>query len=271
MTVRWIEPQQTVTGVRWLGDLEQAARYGMGMLGATPTLVKKWFPERTEAEWNNLDPADQDTLLKQAQTVEAKYNATINQYKAEGACDATKPGRLAGALRQMLMNKGAPAAALGPADDEFGLAECAAWYSLMGSSPTIEDAKQAIYATNLSFNSGTATYGWMHLTLSNFCGSSVKLPSCGAPTGPQPKQCDAGYELDSSGNCVPVGPTGCGSDTDCPPGQKCVDGTCQDGGGGVSKAGAAGGGILGVVLLVGATLGALYFAFQAPAGAAAKR
>ncbi len=267
MTVRWIEDRPPV---RWLGD-GMIRGTPFGFLGATPTLVKKWFPERTEAEWNNLDAADQDTLLKQAQTIEAKYNATINQYKAEGACDATKPGRLAGALRQMLINKGADVNSLGPDASDFGISECSAWYTLMGSSPTIDDAKQAIYATSLSFNSGTPTYGWMHLTLANFCGSSVKLPSCGAPTGPPPKQCDAGYQLDASGNCVPIGPIGCASDTDCPPGTHCVDGTCQEGGGGVSTAGVTGGGgVIGTILLVGAAIGAIWFAIQAPAGAAGR-
>lgn len=269
MTVRWIEDDPSP--VRWLPEgMVQGTPFGF--LGATPTLVKKWFPERTEAEWNGLDAADQDTLLKQAQTIEAKYNATISQYKAEGACDASKPGRLAGALRQMLINKGADAATLGPNADEFGISECSAWFTLFGASPSIDDAKQAIYATNLGFNSGTATYGWMHLTLANFCGSSVKLPTCGAPGGgPAPSgkctndhpDCGAAGFICVNGDCVP----GCRNDGDCGPDYVCVNGQCAPK---TNAASSTGGGALGVILLVGAAIGAIWFAIQAPAGAAGR-
>lgn len=246
MTVRWITETQ-IHGVRWLGT--------PGQLGAAPSVVCKWLPVECE-NWNEQPPEAQQAILAQAQLLENQYQNQVSSYKAEGGCDATKPGRLAGALKEYLIAKGGDQTKMNLDASVFGPEECAEWLRVFGHPPTIADAKAA--KTAKVWNGKT-------ISVSTICGNGVKLPACGGGGPPPPpppcsdsNPCPADQEC-VKGECIP----------------KCAPGTVRDpisgecvSGGGVSKAGMGGGGILGVVLLVGAALGAIYFALQAPAGAA---
>lgn len=237
--VQWLdETPGAVGGVSWLGD---------GMLG-TPWVVKKWFPERTDAEWDQLDESDKSQLQALAQGVENKWAYAISQYKSQGACDATQPGRLAGALRAYLLSNGGTAENLGDDEDTFGPLECKEWMRVFDKQPDLAAAKDAIkvYQGGMGAQTGTPTYGWKAITLSDICGSSVKLPVCQPPVQPPGPECS------------PTKP--------CPEGFICENGKCVPGGGGGGSGGGGGGGgglgVFGIVLLAGAAVGAIYLAMR---------
>ena len=244
LNTSFLRPQLVagVGQVEWLGD--------SGMLGARPPVVKTWFPEITDEEWDQAASgqyagANTAEILAKANAANSIWYATISQYKSEGACDATKPGRLAGALRAYLIASGGDENNMGDEDDTFGTLECKEWMKVFNKQPDLAAAKSAIKSGFGQVNTGTPTYGWRTVYLSDICGSSVKLPVCQPPqVQPPPPECS------------PTKP--------CPAGQICVDGKCvaQGGGGGGSGGGGGGGGVgtLGIVLLVGAALGAIYLA-----------
>lgn len=196
---------------KWISKRDEkgieARLHGIG-LGAPPPVVKRWFPERKDSEWDDLDDADKASLLNQASAVDAKWNATIQQYKAEGACDATKPGRLAGALRAYLIASGGEVENLGDDEDKFGPLECKEWMRVFNKQPDLASAKDSIKAGFGSVQTGTPTYGWRTVYLADICGSKITLPVCQPPAGPPPP--------------APQ----CSDKKPCPVGEKCVDGKC---------------------------------------------
>lgn len=205
-------PEQRQNVLRGVGDGD--GQVG-SMLGARPPVVKKWFPEITDEEWDLASSgqyagADTGSILAKAQAVEAKWNAVISQYRAEGGCDATKPGRLAGALREYLIANGAEEDNLGDDPDTFGPLECKEWMKIFNKQPDLAAAKASMKAGYGNVQIGTPTYGWRTVYLSDVCGSNVKLPVCpppggGAPPPPKPE---------------------CDGTTPCPSGQECVEGKC---------------------------------------------
>lgn len=191
----------------------EARLHGVG-LGAMPYVVKKWFPEITEDEWTAAESgqyagANTAELLAKANAAEAQWQAGIKQYKAEGACDATQPGRLAGALRAYLLANGGEAENLGDDEDKFGELECKEWMRVFNKQPDAAAAKAAIQTFQGGMGKAVANHGWKVITLADICGSSVKLPVCKPAAGPPP----------------PPKPE-CDAKTPCPSGHKCVDGKC---------------------------------------------
>lgn len=250
--VVWLnEDVGSVAGhVEWLGN---------GMLGAAPSIIKKWFPERTDAEWDNLDAADQNTLLMQANSVEAQWNGKINEIRYNGGCDATKPGLLAGAMREHLLKSGGK---LENMDDlgakSFGQKDCAEWRRIFGKAPDQETVAKAIGLVTGSTSiwvKNSANGYTRQITLSSVCPSGFKLPTCPAPTGPAKcPQVPCGADEDCvNGDCLPKCPTGQVRDP--------VTGVCaKAGGGGGGKSSGGGIGALGIILLAGAALGAIFLA-----------
>lgn len=258
--VKWLDEDVGVSGhVQWLGD--------SGMLGAAPSIIKKWFPERTDAEWDGLDAADQNTLLMQANAVEAQWNAKINEIRYNGGCDATKPGLLAGAMREHLLKNGGKLENMDDLGEKsFGPKDCAEWRRVFGKAPDQETVAKAIGlvtgSTSIWVKNGANGYT-RQITLSSVCPSGFKLPSCPPPAGPTKcPQVPCGPNEDCvDGDCLPKCPTGQVRDP--------VTGVCAAaGGGGGGKSSGGGIGALGIILLAGAALGAIFLATQGAGGPA---
>lgn len=179
-------------------------------LGAAPWLIKKWFPERTDAEWDGLDDADKHTFLVQANAVEAQWNAKISEMRANGACDATKPGLLAGAMREYLLKNGGKTENMDDVGSkEFGPKDCKEWVRVFGSAPSEETVAKAIgLATGGTspWVKNSANGHTLQITLKAVCPNGFKLPSCPQPGSGAPKDPCAGVT--------------------CPPGQHCENGKC---------------------------------------------
>lgn len=250
--VKWLDEDVGVSGhVQWLGE--------SGMLGAAPPIIKKWFPERTDAEWDSLDAAEQNTLFMQANMVEAQWNAKINEIRYNGGCDATKPGLLAGAMREHLIKSGGKLENMDDLGEKsFGPKDCAEWRRVFGKAPDQETVAKAIGLvtgnTNIWVKNGANGYT-RQITLSSVCPSGFKLPSCPPPVG--------------SAKCpqVPCGPNEDCVDGSCVP--KCDAGYVRDpvtgictkvGGGGGGSSGSGGLGVWGILLLAGAAVGAIFLA-----------
>lgn len=186
-------------------------------LGAAPALIKKWFPERTDAEWDNLDQADQFTLTQQANLVEAQWNAKIYEMRGNGACDATKPGLLAGAMREYLIKNGGKLENMDDLGDKsFGPKDCAEWWAVFKKAPDQETVAKGIGlvtgGTNVWVKNSANGYT-RQITLGMVCPNGFKLPSCPEPGG-------GGGGKGGGGVIDPC------KDVTCMSGQKCVDGKC---------------------------------------------
>lgn len=162
-------PQTQPAGFRWVSGPS-------GQLGeACPYPVTRWFPEVCP-DWDKAPDAQKAEIKAAAQAKEKEFNSQVATYKNRpGACDATVPGYLAGALKEKLIQSGVDPAILDPAEDIFGDKELKAWIAKFGHAPTQQEAKDAV---------GTVWFNKQPINLDTFC-KSVTLPT--APiTGPGP-------------------------------------------------------------------------------------
>lgn len=147
-----------------------------GALGgiAMPAGLCAYFPYECQ-HWNEY-PADvQQQIAASYNQKVAYFNSQIAALKAQGGCNATVTGRLAGQMKVALVKAGADPSKLDPQEDVFGPKECAEWWRVFGHAPTVEDAKAAVPATY---------YGGMKVTLSTICGSNITVPACPKPVVP---------------------------------------------------------------------------------------
>jgi len=151
-----------------LGILSQrpkmAKPLGADALGLTMSpYVPKYFSYEAQ-HWNDY-PADvQQQINAQANLIESQRTAQYKNYVQEGACDATRPGRLAGGLRELLATIGEPKN-LGPDESAFGPLECKEWWRIWDRPVERFDADAA-----------------SHGMLDTICkGVTVKLPNCTKP------------------------------------------------------------------------------------------
>jgi|SRR3990167_2511435 len=132
--------------------------------------VPKYFPYEAQ-KWTQIPEDIQAQINAQANLIYKNQQAQITYMQAEGACDATKAGRLAGGLKEMLLKAGANPAALSTGDDTFGTKECAEWWKVFGRGVTQADAEQA----------ATGTGGGK---LSVICPKGATIPNCPKPVVP---------------------------------------------------------------------------------------
>lgn len=173
--VRWIRPAANAVFTD-----ARVATSPFGWLGASfsavcPIMVKRWLPDECK-HWAEYTPYQQGELTALAGSKEAEFNMHVAQLRARpGACDATIPGALAGALREHLVAKGGK---VGEAEDTFGSAELAEWMRVFGKAPTKEDAEAAV---------GKTWFGPMPISLGTICPKGVTLPATsGIPAVVQP-------------------------------------------------------------------------------------
>lgn len=135
--------------------------------------VPTYFPYEAQ-HWNEY-PADvQAQINAAAQAQQVAFNAQFNTIRSEGGCDATKPGRLAGALREKLVQAGGK---LSTSDESvFGPAECAEWWKVFGKPPELADAL-SVSAASI----GSAKYD-----INTICYGKILLPNCPKPATPAP-------------------------------------------------------------------------------------
>lgn len=163
-----------LSGLSGGSTYEQAAA-GIGTvsgLGAAPSLVCTYFPYECK-NWDQLSASQQAAVTASAKDINASFQAQMGLYRKEKACDGTQPGRMAGALKEHLIAKGGDPDKMDPDEAVFGPKECAEWWKVFGSAPTVADAK-ALF--------GTATVGPLKVTLENVCaGLTITAPSCPKP------------------------------------------------------------------------------------------
>jgi hypothetical protein len=129
--------------------------------------VPKYFPSEAQ-QWTQI-PADiQSQINAQANLIYKNQQSQITYMQAEGACDATKSGRLAGGLKAMLIQAGGDPSRLSSAADVFGALECAEWWKVFGRAVTMEDAVAVAKGTG-----GAA--------LAVICPKGATVPSCPKP------------------------------------------------------------------------------------------
>lgn len=132
--------------------------------------VPRYFPSEAQA-WSQIPEDIQYQINAQANLIYKNQQAQIQYMQAEGACDATKAGRLAGGLREMLIKAGGNTAAMSPGDNVFGARECAEWWRVFARPVTMADAEQV----------GAGTGG---AKLSVICPKGATIPSCPKPAPP---------------------------------------------------------------------------------------
>lgn len=161
-----------------LGVLSQKTKMakplGADGLGLTMSSnVPKYFSYEAQ-HWNQYPPDVQQQINAQANLIESQRTAQYKTYIQEGACDATRPGRLAGGLRELLVNIGGDVSKMGKDEAAFGPLECKEWWRIWDRGVEMFDA-------------GSASHGM----LDTICkGVTVKLPSCPKPVAavaPAPK------------------------------------------------------------------------------------
>lgn len=129
--------------------------------------VPKYFPYEAQ-HWSQIPEDIQAQINAQANLVYKNQQSQIQYLQAEGACDATRAGRLAGGLREMLVKAGGDASKMGSDPKVFGAKECAEWWRVMDRPLTMADAEQV----------ATGTGG---AKLSVICPKGATIPSCAKP------------------------------------------------------------------------------------------
>lgn len=170
-------PQFSRPTVRWLG---QKSTLGFG-LGALPYPVNIYFPELAP-DWDQMTQEMKNQVTAEAKKQEQIYQNAIAALKKEpGACDATVPGKLAGQLKEYLIEAGGDPALMSKDDNVFGDQEMSEWLRVFGGPPTQADAAAAV---------GTTWFGKRPISLAVICGKSIKLPkpSTTAPPPPPPPE-----------------------------------------------------------------------------------
>lgn len=178
MTVRWLnEENKTIVNLNEVEEEPEINALG-SFLGAAPYPVGRWLPYEAK-NWDQLNAEQQAQAKQIALAQEAQYNSQVAAMKNRpGACDATVPGALAGALREYLLENGGVEANVGTEEDTFGPKEMDEWIRVFGQPPTAADAGAAV---------GTVWFGSeakVAIKLSTFC-KSVKVPTKAVQPVPQ--------------------------------------------------------------------------------------
>lgn len=159
------------------GPMYEQAPVGLGATASDKNLVCIYMPYQC-SHWNEYSGSQQDEIAAQAKLVNSQFQAQIGVYRKENACNGSKPGRMAGALKEKLIEGGGDAAKMDPDESVFGSQECAEWWRVFGKAPTVDDAKTLF---------GTQTVGPLKVTLENVCaGTAMTAPSCPKPTAAPP-------------------------------------------------------------------------------------
>ena len=164
-------------GVGGLGATYEQAAAGLGAATSVPWQVARWFSSNVK-DWPLMPAEQQQQLLSAAKAKEAAYQGYLQSFRNQGACDGTKPGLMAGALKEKLIAAGADKAKLDADDSVFGPAECSEWSRIFGASPTAADAAAA-------WQYGGNTFGGVQITYKDVC-PSPKLPVCPSAAPPPP-------------------------------------------------------------------------------------
>jgi len=185
-------------GFGGLGATYEQAAAGIGAaagLGAAPNVVCIYMPYECK-NWSQYDSDTQQQILAQANLVNSQFQSQVYAYKAEGACDGTRAGRMSGALKEELIAKGGDPKKMDPDPEVFGDAECKEWWRVFQRAPTVDDAKKLF---------GSQQLGPLKVTLDTICSGNVTVPTCKEPV------------------VVPTPPP----QVVCPPGEERVNGACQ--------------------------------------------
>lgn len=171
------------------------ARPLAGALGATamPSGLCAYFPYECQ-HWNEYPPDVQAQIAASYQQKVAYFNSQLAALKAQGGCNATASGRLAGQLKSVLVKAGGDPSKMDPQEDVFGPQECAEWWRVFGHAVTVEDAKAAVPATY---------YGGIKVTLTTVCGSNIIVPLCPKPLPPAPPPGGGGGGSGGGGGGLP--------------------------------------------------------------------